>query len=94
MRIQHVNPSVAERYDLSVDWGAYVIRVEGNSPAARAGIQTGDIILRIGSQALDEDTQFVNALFSYQPGETVEIEILRGSNRSVLDIMLVELASQ
>ena len=94
VRIQHVNPSVAERYDLSVDWGAYVIRVEGNSPAARAGIQTGDIILRIGSQTLDEDTQFVNALFFYQPGDTVEIEILRGSNRSVLDVMLVELASQ
>lgn len=94
VRIQHINPTVANRYDLSVDWGAYVIRVESNSPAARAGIQTGDIILRIGNQSLNEDTQFVNALFSYQPGDTVEIEILRGSTRSILDVMLVELASQ
>jgi 2-alkenal reductase len=94
VRIQHINPTVANRYDLSVDWGAYVIRVEDNSPAARAGVQTGDIIMRIGSQALDEDTQFVNALFSYQPGDTVEIEILRGSERSVLEVTLVELASQ
>lgn len=91
VRIQHINPSVANRYGLAVEWGAYVERVENNSPAFRAGITPGDIILRIGDKQLDEETQFVNALFSYQPGDIVEVEILRGAERAVLQIPLVEL---
>lgn len=91
VRIQHINPNVAVRYELPVEWGAYVVRVESNSPAARAGIIAGDIILRIGAKPLDEETQFVNALFAYQPGDIVEIEILRGTERVILQIPLVEI---
>ena len=76
-----------------MSWGAYVVRVEQDSPAANAGIQPTDIILRIGSQELGENTQFVNALFSYQPGDTVEIEIMRGSERILLEVTLVELSN-
>jgi 2-alkenal reductase len=93
VRIQHINPTVANRYALPVSWGAYVVRVEQDSPAANAGIQATDIILRIGSQELGENTQFVNALFSYQPGDTVEIEIMRGSDRILLEVTLVELSN-
>jgi 2-alkenal reductase len=93
VRIQHINPTVANRYALPVNWGAYVVRVEQDSPAANAGIQPTDIILRIGSQELGENTQFVNALFSYQPGDTVEIEIMRGSERILLEVTLVELSN-
>lgn len=93
VRIQHINPTVANRYALPVSWGAYVVRVEQDSPAANAGIQPTDIILRIGSQELGENTQFVNALFSYQPGDTVEIEIMRGSDRILLEVTLVELSN-
>jgi 2-alkenal reductase len=93
VRIQHINPTVANRYALPVTWGAYVVRVEDDSPAARAGIQPMDIILRIGSQELGQSTQFVNALFSYQPGDTVEIEIMRGSEKILLEVTLVELST-
>ena len=91
VRIQHINPAVASRYDLPVEWGAYVVRVEKNSPALRAGITPGDIILRIGDKELNEETQFVNALFSYQPGDIVDVEILRGPERMLLRIPLVEI---
>ncbi len=93
VRVQEINPTVSRRYSLPVDWGAYVVRVESNSPASGSGIQIGDIITRIGDQELSEKTQFVNALFAYQPGETVEIEIMRGSDRMVLNTRLVELSN-
>ncbi len=91
VQIQHINPNIAQRYDLSVEWGAYVVRVVNGTPAEQAGIQVGDIITRIGTKQLGESTQFVNALFAYQPGEQVELEVMRADERLLLQVMLVEL---
>ena len=91
VQIQHINPSIAQRYNLPVEWGAYVGRIGNNSPASRAGIITGDIILRIGNIPLDEDVQFVNALYSYQPGDVVDVEFLRGEDRVTVQVQLTEL---
>jgi 2-alkenal reductase len=91
VQIQHINPSIAERYNLPVDWGAYVVRIGSNSPASKVGIAVGDIILRIGIINLDETTQFLNALFSYQPGDIVDVEILRGDVQKVFQVQLTDL---
>ncbi len=89
--VQPINPSTAERYNLPVEWGAYVTDVGANTPADRAGIRDGDIIVRIGSQTISEDVRFINALFSYSPGDAVEVEVIRGGERKVLQATLVEI---
>ena len=91
VQIQHINPSIAQRYNLPVEWGAYVVRIGGNSPASKVGITVGDIILRIGNITLDENTQFLNALFSYQPGDIVDVKILRGDTENVVQVQLTDL---
>ena len=91
VQIQIVNPGIAQRYNLPAEWGAYVVGVGKNSPAAKAGIFNGDIIVRIGTVALDENIQFVNALFSYQPGNVVDVEIIRGNNHIIVQVQLTEL---
>jgi len=88
--VQPINPSVARRYELPVEWGAYITRVGANSPAAQAGLQVGDIIVRMGEKELDENTQFLNALFSSQPGDVIEVEVLRQDTRLVSQVTLVE----
>lgn len=84
--MQPITPNIAETYGFSVEWGVYVTGVEPNSPAGRSNLQPGDIITKIGDIALDEEHTFVNALFAFQPGETVTIEILRGD--SVIQIQV------
>jgi 2-alkenal reductase len=91
VQVQHIDPAVAERYDLPVEWGAFVVKVGGNTPAEQAGILPGDIIVRISEALLDEDTIFINALFNYQPGDLVEIEVIRNGAREVLQARLIEL---
>lgn len=91
VQVQHIDPAAAARYDLPVEWGAFVVKVGGNTPAAQAGIQPGDIIVRIGEVLLDEDTVFINALFNYQPNDLVEVEVIRNSAREVLQARLIEL---
>lgn len=91
VQVQHINPTIAKRYNLLVEWGAYITKVGNNTPAAHSGLHLGDIIVRIGDIVLDEDTVFVNALFNFQPGDIVEIEVVRDGTREVLRTSLIEL---
>ena len=69
-----------------MDWGAYVSTVDADGPAGQGGIQSGDIITRIGEGQIDEKLSFVNALFDHQPGEDVKIGLLR--NNRPLEVVI------
>ncbi len=90
IRWQTIYPALARRYNLDAEWGAYVSDVLPDTPADKAGLQHGDIIVRIGDQVIDEKHSFVNTLFTYQPGETVEIEVVRDGKRVTLSVTLGE----
>jgi len=90
--IQTINPRLASIYDLPVQWGAYVTRLDRSGPAARAGIHTDDIIIKIGDKQLDEKTSYNNALYSYSPGQSVPIEIIRGRTTITLKVVLAEMS--
>ncbi len=90
--IQQIDPSTATRYNLPVEWGAYVTRVGSDSPAAAVGVRQGDIIVRMGDLTFDEDTQFVNALFNYSPGDAVELEIVRNNQHMTFQVTLTEMS--
>ena len=87
---QAVSPSIAKRYDLDTDWGAYITEVARNSPAHEAGLEQGDIILSLGDQDIDEENSFINTLFAHQPGELVELRILRDREEITLKVTLGE----
>jgi serine protease Do len=87
---QAINPNIARRYDLPAQWGAYITQVQSGGPAAQAGIREGDIITHIGDKELNETTSFVNALFSYAPGDEVKVELFRGSQSMQVSVKLVE----
>ena len=90
IRWQFISPDIASAYDLPVEWGVYVSEVVPGGPADLGGIQSGDIITRIGDAEIDEDTLFLNALFANQPGEMVEIVIVRNGNKQTLQLALGE----
>ncbi len=88
VQAQTINPQIAARYNLSVQWGAYITQVATNSPADDAGLQAGDIITRIGDQQLGENTSYVNALFTYSPNQSVTVEYYRGNQSHQVTVTL------
>lgn len=90
IRWQSINPQTAAIYGLPVEWGVYVAEVISNSPADKAGLKQGDIITRIGDVTLDSDHSYINALFSYSPGETITIEFIRGTKTMQTEVTLGE----
>jgi 2-alkenal reductase len=91
---QEITPVIAYQYNLPVEWGAYVSSVYANSPAHQAGIQPKDIITRIGDKNLGENMSFVNALFGYQSGERIAIEVVRSGQKIELSVTLGETVTQ
>jgi 2-alkenal reductase len=87
---QPINPEIASVYNLPAQWGVYVTRVSPNSPASKAGLQQGDIITKIGDVALDEGHSYVNALFKFQPGDQVTLEIVRATDTTQVQVTLAE----
>jgi S1-C subfamily serine protease len=72
-----IDADVAAQQDLPTDQGALVQKVFGGSPADVAGLRVGDIILRLGSQDLDDNTPFLNALLALKPGDRIDVQFLR-----------------
>jgi serine protease Do len=87
---QLVSPRIARVYNLPVEWGVYVTQVATDSPADLAGIETGDIITRLGEVTLDEDHSYINALFEYEAGQQVEVELARGRQMIQVEVVLGE----
>ncbi|MFO3796381.1 MAG: S1C family serine protease [Anaerolineales bacterium] len=87
---QMITPSIARRYRLPVEWGAYITQVASGSPAAQAGLRRGDIILQIGEHPIDATHSYLNALFAYQPGDQVALKIWRDGKIIELKVTLSE----
>jgi 2-alkenal reductase len=90
IRWQWITPSISRRYDLGVKWGVFVSYVDPGSPADRAGLLRGDIITQLGDIPLDDEHPFINTLYSYEPGEEVTLNIMRGGRSLDITVTLGE----
>ncbi|HEV2128344.1 MAG TPA: trypsin-like peptidase domain-containing protein [Thermomicrobiales bacterium] len=85
-----LNPRLAAANDLPVDYGIYVQHVEPGGPAAEAGLQPEDIIVSIDGQQFTADISLSSILLEYDPGDTVEVTVLRGGEEVMLSLTLGE----
>jgi serine protease Do len=87
---QDVTRELATQLRLPVQQGVLVIEVTPNSPAARAGIQRGDIITRIDGTAIPEGGAFRRLLRQRQPGQTVSATVVRPTGQVTVSVQLAE----
>jgi 2-alkenal reductase len=85
-----LNPQLSAINDLPVEAGVYVDSVEGGSPADEAGLESGDIILAVGDREITLDTSLAEVLLYFEPGQTVDLTVLRGEEEGTLSITFGE----
>lgn len=86
-------PGNIEEYklkDLGIPGGALVEEVNPDTPAAKAGLEKGDIITKIGSAEIRNEQDLRNAMIVNAPGTTVNIDYIRGKSRKSTSVKLVE----
>jgi S1-C subfamily serine protease len=88
VRVETVDASLAAAQGLKVDHGAVVDDVTRSSPADDAGIEAGDVILRLGTTAIDTAPELTTAVGSHQPGETVAVVVNRDGTQRTFRVKL------
>ena len=82
--IQDVNQALADSFGLAKPAGALVSSVEKGSPAAKAGLQPGDVILGIDGRTLASAGDLPAAVALKKPGEAARLQVWRqGSTRDI-----------
>src|SRR5262249_36623316 len=82
--IQQVTPAIAKAIGLTGPDGAMVGDVSPNSPASRAGLQSGDVITAMNGTPIAESNQLRMNISLVNPGQTVHLKVFRdGQTRDV-----------
>ncbi len=69
--------------------GAQIVSVSAGSPAESAGILEGDLIIRVGDDAVQSNTDLAAAIRAFQPGDTVDITLVRNGQETTVTATLV-----
>jgi serine protease Do len=85
VRIQNVDPDMAEALGRDSTDGAMVTDVP-EGPARKAGIQTGDVILRFDGEVIDDTRELVRIVADTQVGKSVQIVVLREGQQETLSV--------
>lgn len=83
-----VNESLQKALGLKVDKGAYINDVVDNSAADKAGIQAGDVIIKVGNNDIEDGAELSSVLKTYQAGKEVVITVNRNGETLEIDVVL------
>jgi serine protease Do len=84
--IQEVNKDLAESFGLDKPAGALIAQVLEDGPAAKGGVQVGDVILQVNDQPVIMASDLPHLIGALKPGEKVQLQVLRNGNSKSLSL--------
>jgi serine protease Do len=88
--IQPLTQELAKQFNLKDDKGALIGDVTENSPAEKAGLLRGDVIIGYEGKKIDEPTQLRNMVANTPPGKKVEVKIIRENKTETKQLTIGE----
>jgi serine protease Do len=86
--VQEVNQTLADSFRLPSPTGALVASVEPDSPAAKAGLQPGDVLQRIGSRDIIASADLPAVVTLAKPGDKVTLQVWRSGQKRDVEVTL------
>ena len=87
------DPQTAGRYgyQLNIDKGVYIFQLTLNGPCGKAGLQRGDIILKVNDEEVNSVADLRAKVASYKVGDTVKVTYDRNGTSRNADVVLEEM---
>lgn len=90
IRLLEMTPELRAHYGAPKDAGILVAGVETESPAAKAGIQVGDIVTRADGERIESGRDLTRAVRRMKSGETLKVEVSRDRAVKQLTVKIEE----
>jgi S1-C subfamily serine protease len=90
VRFEPIDEDLAETEKLSVKEGAIIREVIDDSPAARAGLQVGDVVTAVNGEAVDAEHTLRDRVAAHQPNDTIDLTVLRSGETLTISVTLGE----
>jgi serine protease Do len=84
--VSGLTPELRKHFGAPADRGLIVARVETGSPAAKAGIAVGDVLVEVGGTPIDEAGDVIASLSARSETKPIEVSLIRDRKRLTLDV--------
>ena len=91
VQVVSVDANVQAQNNLSVDHGALIAGFSNNSAAQQAGLKVGDVIIQVDNTQVTDTSTLGDALATHNPGDTVTVKVVRGTQQLSVNVKLGEL---
>ena len=88
VHIQEIDQTLAQSFGMDKSQGALVSKVEPGGPAEKAGIRSGDVILSVDGESIDQMTELPAVIAVKKPGSKSAIEIWRDGKKQQLNVVI------
>jgi serine protease Do len=90
--VQGVNQTLANSFGLPKPAGALVSSVDPGGPAAKSGLQAGDVILAVNGDPVDDSTDLPSQIAAMKPGAKATLDIWRDKSKKQVTVTLGSLS--
>jgi len=90
VHLRRLNDELADYFGRKMDAGVLILKVEKDSPAEKAGLLTGDVIIGMGKQEISKPEDIHEFLDDRKGGDKIELTIVRHRKRRMLTVELGE----
>lgn len=90
LSVQNIDDNLYETLKLKSRKGVIINNIAKNSPAEKAELQTGDIIIKLNNHKISNDKQLLSLLYEYQVNDVVTITVIRDAKEINLKMKLTK----
>lgn len=94
VQIQDVNQALANSFGLPKTQGALISGVEPGSPAEKAGLKSGDVVLGVNGKEINQLSELSGAIAATKPGNNARLQVWREGKSRDVDVKVAELMEQ
>lgn len=92
--IQDITKELAEQFHLSDTKGALVSQVNKDSPAEKAGLKAGDVIVRLDGKEVNDTRQLRNLVAATAPGSSVKLDVIRNGKEKTFSARIGKMTAE
>ncbi len=88
IKAAELNGEIAKKLNINETEGVYIYDIESNTGADKAGLEVGDIIIRINNVKISSMADLLGYLKTKRPGDKIEVTVIRNGQKETFSVML------